>query len=85
VQATFHAARENLFGPVTRNLDTRTILVTDGTDVYALLHINDTVATFRESPADWREIEGRTPRFAPLGGSPSSRHRSACGGGEADA
>src|SRR5690606_30913599 len=36
-----------------------TILVTDGTDVFVLLHVNDTVATFRESPADWREIEGR--------------------------
>lgn len=59
VQATFHSARENLFGPVTRNYDTRTILVSDGTDVFALLHVNDTVATFRESPADWREIEGR--------------------------
>ena len=59
VQATFRSARENLFGPVTRNYDTRTILVSDGADVYALLHVNDTVATFRESPADWREIEGR--------------------------
>ncbi len=59
VQTTFHAARENLFGPVTRNYDSRTILVSDGTDVYALLHVNDTAANFRESPADWRVLEGR--------------------------
>ncbi|MBE2216297.1 MAG: hypothetical protein IAE82_20660 [Opitutaceae bacterium] len=59
VQATFRSARENLFGPVTRNYDARTILVSDGADVFALLHVNDTAATFRESPADWREIEGR--------------------------
>jgi len=59
VAATFRAARENIFGPVTRATETRTILVSDGTDVYALLHVNDTIATFRESPADWREIEGR--------------------------
>ena len=59
VQSAFHAARENIFGPVTRNYDARTILVTDGTEVYALLHVNDTVANFRESPADWRVLEGR--------------------------
>ena len=59
VQANFHAARENIFGPVTRNYESRTILVTDGTDVFALMHVNDTVANFRESPADWRVLEGR--------------------------
>jgi hypothetical protein len=59
VDAVFRSARDNIFGAVTRNYDTRTILVSNGTDVFALFHVNDTAATFRENPADWREIEGR--------------------------
>jgi len=58
VSTTIRSAREVLFGPITREYQTRTILATDGKEVYALLHVNDTAANFRELPADWREIEG---------------------------
>jgi predicted nucleic acid-binding Zn-ribbon protein len=58
VDASFRSARENIFGPVTRNWSSRTILVSDGKNVYALFHVSDTPATFREFAADWREIDG---------------------------
>lgn len=62
LDASFRTARQNIFGPVTRTYFSPSILVSDGTSVFALFHVNDTAASFRENPADWREIEGRLAR-----------------------
>jgi hypothetical protein len=58
IDASFHTARDSMFGAVTRNRDAKTVLVSDGTNVFALFHVNDTAASFRDGVADWREIEG---------------------------
>lgn len=47
VRARFDGFRTTFLGPVTRNHDTHTVLVSDGRDVFALLHVDDT-------PFDWR-------------------------------
>jgi hypothetical protein len=46
VSTRFAAARSTFFGSVTRDADARTVLVGDGKDVVALLHVDDT-------PFDW--------------------------------
>lgn len=62
VSATFHAARGTFFGPVTRDYAPRTILVTNGEDVFALFHANDTSASLRENSADWETLTGTLRR-----------------------
>jgi hypothetical protein len=42
VQTVLAGTRPNLFGTRSETKDIRTIFVTDGKDIYALLHINDT-------------------------------------------
>jgi hypothetical protein len=57
VPASFRLARSALLGPLTRATTPNTILVTDGTDTVALLHVDDTPINLREPPADWSTIE----------------------------
>lgn len=47
VRLRFEGSRSTFLGPVTRNHDTHTVLVNDGRDTFALLHVDDT-------PFDWR-------------------------------
>jgi hypothetical protein len=47
VRLRFEGMRSTFLGPVTRNHDTHTVLVNDGRDTFALLHVDDT-------PFDWR-------------------------------
>ena len=56
VQTIFNVSRPALFGEAKRNKEARTILVTDGEQTYALLHIDDTPFNFREVGADWEKI-----------------------------
>lgn len=56
VSATFHAGRDTFLGPITRDHDVKTILVSDGTQVYALFHMEQTPAG--DGSADWKEITG---------------------------
>lgn len=58
VDASFHAARENFFGPVTRDYKSSSIIVTHDDKAFLLFHADGTPGTLKESPADWREIEG---------------------------
>lgn len=53
VDARFRAFRRTFLGPVTRERDGRTILVADGDQTYALMHIADTPFSVREAGADW--------------------------------
>jgi uncharacterized coiled-coil DUF342 family protein len=56
VTTKFTAVRAGLFGPATRESSTSTILVTDGVQTYALLHISDTPFPLSENSYDWQKI-----------------------------
>lgn len=56
VQATFTASRPGLFGQVVRTKETRTVFVTDGKQIYALLHVDDTPFAIREAGPDWEQV-----------------------------
>jgi predicted nuclease with TOPRIM domain len=49
VLGSFRAARSNVFGPITRETDTRTLLAGDGERVFALFHVDQTVFARRGS------------------------------------
>jgi X-X-X-Leu-X-X-Gly heptad repeat protein len=56
VTAGFAAARKGLFGQVNRTKDANTVLVTDGRQVFAVLHIADTPFSLTENGADWEKL-----------------------------
>lgn len=56
VSTKFTASRAGLFNPTTREKETATVLVTDGTKTYALLHLDDTPFQLSESSYDWEKI-----------------------------
>lgn len=53
VETRLRAFRRTFLGPITREREARTILVTDGDQTYALMHIADTPFSVRENGADW--------------------------------
>ena len=58
VRSRFVGARSTFLGPVTRTLDTHTVLASDGNDTVALLHVDDTPFDIR-SPGgqpDWDKL-----------------------------
>ena len=56
VQTTFMATRPGLFGKVNRTKNANTLFVTDGKQVYALLHVEDTIFSFWENSSDWDSL-----------------------------
>ncbi|RFC42694.1 MAG: hypothetical protein DUW69_002359 [Verrucomicrobia bacterium] len=56
VTVKFTAVREGVFGPATREKETATVLVTDGAEIYALLHLDDTPFPLSENSLDWEKI-----------------------------
>jgi len=56
VTAKFAASRRGFLGPANRTKDAHTVLVTDGRQVYALVHINDTVFSLGENGVDWESL-----------------------------
>jgi hypothetical protein len=62
VRGSFRAARSNVFGPITRETDTRTLLAGDGKRVFALFHVDQTVFAQRDSGADWASLSGTLNR-----------------------
>lgn len=58
VQADLTARRPGLFSPTVRDKSAQTVLVSDGSRVYALLHLSDTPFTLTETPADYDQITG---------------------------
>jgi predicted nucleic acid-binding Zn-ribbon protein len=58
VQVDFTAVRQSFLGPVTRNKAARTVLVADGRQIYALLHVTDTPFSLKELGADWEKLTG---------------------------
>lgn len=71
VFTAFNASRGSFFGRINRAKETKTVLVTDGKAVYALVHARDTPfpVTAAESPVDWERVTGqfgRAPVTAPV-------------------
>ena len=57
VRAQFAAERSTFLGPITRHLDTRTLLASDGKNAVALLHVDDTPFDLRDlSQPDWAKL-----------------------------
>lgn len=56
VSTTFAASRKGLFGTSNRSKETKTVLVSDGHQIYALLHVADTVFSFGEVGLDWEKL-----------------------------
>ena len=57
VKTSFTATRKGVFGKVNRAKNSNTIFVTDGKQVYALLHVEDTVFSYWENPYNWESFE----------------------------
>ncbi len=58
VQTSISAMRSGLINDVNRNKESGTILVQDGAQTYALLHVQDTPFSFNEFGADWAKVDG---------------------------
>lgn len=57
VRSQFSAQRSTFLGPVTRNPETRTVLASDGKDIVALLHVDDTPFDLRgPNQHDWDRL-----------------------------
>ena len=56
VDTTFTATRKGLFGVVNRSKTTPTVFTTDGRQVYALLHVADTVFSFGPGGDNWEQV-----------------------------
>lgn len=56
VETDFVASRKGMFGNVNREKRTPTVLVSDGKQVYALLHIDDTPFSDWQDNYDWEKI-----------------------------
>jgi hypothetical protein len=63
VPTTFSAERPALFGNTAERSDrTRTILVSDGTTTFAVMHVEASPFNFTEPPSDWDRIEVQLTR-----------------------
>jgi len=56
VTTNFSVSRKGFLGTNNREKEARTVFVTDGTQIYALLHISDTPFSLREPGADWEKV-----------------------------
>jgi hypothetical protein len=61
IEAHFDAFRSGLLG-TSRRKDTQTVLATDGTNTFALCHIQDTPLTLWNPGTDWEELAGNLTR-----------------------
>ncbi|TVR50629.1 MAG: hypothetical protein EA425_09365 [Puniceicoccaceae bacterium] len=62
IDATMEARRTVFLGSGVRNRDLRTILVTDGEDVFAIFHLEATPLSLRDQAADWTTLRGQLAR-----------------------
>jgi hypothetical protein len=59
VQATFNAFRTGMLGvDSTKNKTSHLVLATDGANIYAVCHVQETPFTLAQSATDWRGITG---------------------------
>ena len=73
VTAAFTATRRGLFGQSNRAKETQTVLVSDGQQIYALLHIADTVFSLGENGVDWESLQVELTRSGNHGPAPELR------------
>jgi X-X-X-Leu-X-X-Gly heptad repeat protein len=67
VQEMFVGSRPGFFGgEATRQRGAKTVLVTDGTNVFAACHVQDTPLTFWIPPTDWEGLSGVLERGGQL-------------------
>lgn len=59
VQSTITARRPGIFSPTVKDKQVQTILVSDGNQTYALLHLSDTPFTITQTPVDYDQVVGR--------------------------
>src|SRR5438477_8458936 len=57
VQARFDAFRSGLIG-TNRRRDTQTVLASDGTNIFALCHVQDTPLSLGFPGTDWEQLTG---------------------------
>jgi hypothetical protein len=63
VQARFDAVRAGAFGlDSSRRRDTETVLVSDGTNIFALCHVQDTPLALWNPGVDWQQLSGMLGR-----------------------
>lgn len=62
VTASFTATRRGFFGETSKARDAATVLVSDGRQVYALMHIADTLFTLGEVGVDWDSLAVKLSR-----------------------
>jgi hypothetical protein len=62
VQASFTAVRSGFFGDSSKAKETQTVLVTDGTNTFALCHVDDTPLGFGSSGTEWSGLAGMLTR-----------------------
>ena len=56
VDAHFNAMRPSVFGESNKQRDTQTVLVSNGTNVYALCHVHDTPLVFYTPGTEWEQL-----------------------------
>lgn len=56
VTTTFAGTHKGFLGPVNRTRDASTVLLTDGTQIFALLHVADTIFSFNENGDNWEKL-----------------------------
>jgi hypothetical protein len=62
VEARFAAVRAGMFGDSTKTKDTETVLLSNGTNLFALCHIQDTPLTLFNPGTDWEGLTGSLMR-----------------------
>jgi hypothetical protein len=62
VQTKVTARRPGIFSPTVKDKETQTVLVSDGTKIYALMHVSDTPFTLSEVPTDYDQVSGQLTR-----------------------
>ena len=62
LDARFTAIRNGVFGDATKNTDTETVLLTNGTNLFALCHVQDTPLTLFSPGTDWQGLTGALQR-----------------------
>jgi hypothetical protein len=62
VEARFDAVRNGLLGESSKHKETETVLVSDGTNIFALCHVQDTPMTLAVPGTEWEGLTGTLSR-----------------------
>lgn len=62
IQVGITGTRPGIFGTATDSSATKTVLVSDGTNIFAVCHVQDTPLVFRDPGTDWDTLTGTLGR-----------------------